>query len=466
MASILVVDDEESIRNLLDIFLRKLGHEATLVESAEEAIDLGERQEFDLVLCDLRIGLGSGIDVLKAFKASQPATEVVVITAYGSVDNVLDAMHYGAYDFVKKPFNTKELQLLIGRALEKRELSRENESLKIRLSAGSALRQGGDGGMVCESDGMRYVASMVDRVAQGKATILVSGESGVGKELVARAIHARSPRSKGPFVPINCGAIPEALIESELFGHVKGAFTGASETRAGLFKAARGGTLFLDEVGELPLQAQVKLLRVLQERRVRAVGGVRDEEIDVRLVAATNRDLVTEVREGRFREDLFYRLNVIQLQVPPLRKRQKDILPLARHFVEVNAREAGIDPPAISETVEVLLESYAWPGNVRELQNAMERAVALCGGGVIGADALPATVRGKTASMEKKAASDIMELPEDGMDLESHLEAIERHLLAQALKRSGGNRTNAAKLLGLSFRSMRYRLSKLGLDEG
>lgn len=460
MANILIVDDELSLREYLGIFLRKLGHQATLIGDARGAIALGERQDFDLILCDLCIGDQSGLDVLRAFKANQPATEVIIVTAFATVENALEAMRLGAYDYVTKPFKNQELALLIDRALEKRELSRENESLKIQLSA-SARQHRRD--LVGESPSMREVQALIDKVAQSRTNVLVVGESGVGKELVARALHHQSPRARGPFVPINCGAIPEGLIESELFGHVRGAFTGAMGDRSGLFKAAQGGTLFFDEVGELPLSAQVKLLRALQERRIRPVGGVRDIEIDVRLVAATNRNLALEVREGRFREDLFYRLNVIQICVPPLRERQEDIVPLARNFVEQNARELGIAVPVLSEAVVTQLCRYGWPGNVRELQNAMERAVTLCEGGRIEIDTLPATVRGEAVRFEDKLRLD---LPAEGLDLESHLEGLERHLLLEALARTGGNRTHAAKLLGLSFRSMRYRMAKLGLNEG
>ena len=310
---------------------------------------------------------------------------------------------------------------------------------------------------------MRTVQTLIDKVAQSKTNVLVVGESGVGKELVARALHQQSARLRGPFVPINCGAIPEGLIESELFGHVRGAFSGAIGDNPGLFKAAQGGTLFLDEVGELPLSAQVKLLRALQEKRVRPVGGVRDVEIDVRLVAATNRDLAAEVRASRFREDLFYRLNVIQICVPPLRERREDIVPLAQHFLEETASELGVGAPVLTEEVASRLCRYAWPGNVRELQNAMERAVTLCEGGCIELDTLPATVRGESVQLEDSMRLD---LPEGGLDLESHLESLERHLIQQALSRTNGNRTSAAKLLGLSFRSLRYRLAKLGFGEG
>ncbi len=460
MANILIVDDELSLREYLGIFLRKLGHQATLIGDAARAIELGERQDFDLVLCDLCIGEHSGLDVLRAFKVSQPSTEVIIVTAFATVENALEAMRLGAYDYVMKPFKNQELALLIDRALEKRELSRENESLKIQLGT-PAHRRGRE--LIGQSAAMRAVQALIDKVAQSRTNVLVVGESGVGKELVARALHQQSARLRGPFVPINCGAIPEGLIESELFGHVRGAFSGAVGDNPGLFKAAQGGTLFLDEVGELPLSAQVKLLRALQEKRVRPVGGVRDVEIDVRLVAATNRDLAAEVRASRFREDLFYRLNVIQISVPPLRERREDIVPLAQHFVEETASELGTGAPVLTEEVASRLRAYAWPGNVRELQNAMERAVTLCEGGCIELDTLPATVRGEFVHLDDSLRLD---LPEDGLDLESHLESLERHLIQQALSRTHGNRTSAAKLLGLSFRSLRYRLAKLGLSEG
>ena len=352
--------------------------------------------------------------------------------------------------------------MLVDKALEKGKLARENESMRIQLGARSRV-EGSEGIEETKSSGrgMREVYALVEKVASSKATVLIIGESGVGKELVARAVHAKSPRASAPFVPINCGAIPEGLVESELFGHVRGAFTGAQSDNPGLFKAAAGGTVFLDEVGELPLQAQVKLLRAIQEKRIRAVGGQRDFEIDVRLIAATNRDLEEEVREGRFREDLFYRINVIQVRVPPLRARREDIARLAQHFVERFSAETGRGPMVLSREAVAYLLGYDWPGNVRELENAMERAVTLSDGAIIAPDVLPASIRGVPVPVFMSSGE--LVLAQGGVDLQAILDDMERRYLQLALKETGGKKGEAAKLLGLTFRSMRYRLAKLGL---
>ncbi len=455
MARILAVDDERSMREYLEIFLRKEGHSVMTAGDVAGALALAEANEFDLVISDMKLGRGSGIDVLSAVKEAQPGVEVVMITAFATMESAIQAMKLGAYDYITKPFKNDEFSLVISKALEKRELARENESLKIRLESRQHME-----GMIGDSQVMRRIFELIDKVAQSRTTVLVVGESGVGKELVARAVHARSPRANGPFVPINCGAIPEGLVESELFGHVRGAFTNASSDRPGLFKAAQDGTIFLDEVGELPLSAQVKLLRAIQERRIKPVGGNRDIEVDARIIAATNRDLSEEVKEGRFREDLYYRLNVIQVFVPPLRARREDIPLLAQSFITRLAREAGREEMSLSREAAALLQAHDWPGNVRELENAMERAVTLNDGPIIKADVLPPQVRGVTPMpMDGELV-----LPEGGMDLTSYLDSVERKFLQMALDQAGGIKTEAAKLLGLSFRSMRYRLAKLGLS--
>jgi len=458
MARILVVDDERSMREYLEILLRKGGHEVVTVADVPSARERARSQDYDLVLSDLRVGKESGLEVLQTFKAEQPNTEVVLITAFATMENAIEAMKLGAYDYVTKPFKNEELAVLVEKALEKRHLARENESLKIRLAArepAPALIAG----MIGKSAAMQQIFALVEKVAPGRTTVLILGESGVGKELVARAIHAGGARASAPFVPINCGAIPEGLVESELFGHVRGAFTGANADRPGLFKAAQGGTIFLDEVGELPLPAQVKLLRAIQERRIKPVGGTRDFEVDARIIASTNRDLAEEVKEGGFREDLFYRLNVIQVQVPPLRERREDILALAEHFIVRYSAEA--DRPALPLSKEALayLQGYGWPGNVRELQNAIERAVTLADGAQIAADLLPQHIRGVDPAVPEAA----MVLPKGGMDLQAYLDNVERRFLRLALDQAGGIKKEAARLLGLTFRSMRYRLAKLGL---
>ncbi len=454
MARILIVDDEESMREYLEILLRKSGHEVLSVGCVSDAIELADSTEVDLVLSDLRIGRGSGLDVLKAFKLTQPKTEVVMITAYATMENAIEAMKLGAYDYVTKPFKNEELSILVRKALEKGHLLRENELLKIQLGSRNRIA-----GMIGQSPAMREVYSLVEKVAASKTTVLIVGESGVGKELVARAVHDKGPRASASFVPINCGAIPEGLVESELFGHVRGAFTGAMGEKVGLFKAANGGTIFLDEVGELTLPAQVKLLRAIQERCIRPVGGNKDIEVDVRLIAATNRDLIEEVKEGHFREDLYYRLNVIQIAVPPLRERKEDVVPLAEYFAARCASQEGRAKIVFSQEAIALLQAYDWPGNVRELENAIERAVTLTEGEVVLASGLPSPIRGVVAPV----ASDEVVLGANGIDLQSYLDGIERRFLQLALERSGGVKKEAAKLLGLTFRSMRYRLAKLGL---
>jgi len=457
-ARILVVDDERSMREMLEILLRKAGHAVVLEEDVPAACARIAEEEFDLVITDLRIGRHSGLEILERTRAAWPHTEVVVITAFASTENAVQAMKLGAYDYVIKPFKVDEMLVVVEKALEKRALVRENVSLRKQL--GERTRSGG---MIGRSPPMRELFTLIERVAPSRTTVLVSGESGVGKELVARAIHERSPRAAGPFVAVNCGAIPEGLIESELFGHEKGAFTGATHAKPGLFEMASGGTLFLDEVGELPLQVQVKLLRALQQRTIRAVGGVKDVEVDVRIVAATNRDLAAEVQAGRFREDLFYRLNVIGLKVPPLRERREDVLLLAEHFLQRFGAEQG-RKLELSREAQAALFDYDFPGNVRELENLMERAATLSESPLIDPEVFPAHVRGRSAS----AASVAAPMAGDGIppdfDLQAWLDACERQMLEKALVQTGGNKTEAARLLGITFRSMRYRLEKLQMD--
>jgi two-component system response regulator PilR (NtrC family) len=457
MARLLVVDDEPSMRVFLEVLLTKAGHTVEMAEDVAAAQRLlGATSELDLVLTDLRLGKKSGLDVLKKVKAERPETEVIVMTAYASDESDLQAMRMGAYDYVAKPFKNDELLLLVGKALEKRALAqrgqilaRDNELLREQLSARGRFEK-----MVGHSPAMQSVFSVVEKVAAARTTVLITGESGVGKELVARAVHQRSPRSAAPFVPVNCGAIPEGLIESELFGHAKGAFTGATAQKEGLFQAAQGGTLFLDEVGELPLALQVTLLRAIQERRIRPVGDTADIEVDVRLVAATNRDLEAEMRAGRFREDLFYRLNVVQIRVPPLRERREDVMPLADHFLKRFAAEHGRPVLTLAAEARRRLDEYFFPGNVRELENLIERSVALSSGLEITVDALPATLRNPGALTPEGP------LPE-GFSLAAHIEAIERALIDRALADARGVKKVAAARLGLTFRQFRHRVKRL-----
>jgi two-component system response regulator PilR (NtrC family) len=467
MARILVVDDERSMREFLDILLSKQGHDVAVAEDVAGARAVASEGGLDLVVTDLRLGDGSGLDVLREVKARSPGTEVVIVTAFATTENAVQAMKLGAYDYVLKPFKVDELRLAVDKALEHRSLLAENRVLRHR-----AGRRRDDAEILGTAPAMDEVRSLVARVAKARTTILVTGESGTGKEVVARAIHAGAGAAQ-PFVAINCAAIPEGLIESELFGHDKGAFTGAVGAKAGLFEVAGTGTLFLDEVGELPPAVQVKLLRALQERKIRRVGGSADIAVGARIVAATNRDLSEEVRVGRFREDLFYRLNVIQLRVPPLRERREDVPLFAAHFLRRFAEENGRPLPRLDPEAEKLLVEWHWPGNVRELANVLERAVTLCPGEVIGPDALPEPLRrgkaaapGATASPADalaSAAAAVPELPPAGVDLQAHLDAVERAMLEQALARAGGVKTEAARILSLSFRSLRYRLAKFGM---
>jgi two-component system, NtrC family, response regulator PilR len=454
MASILVVDDELSMREFLDILLRKEGHEVSTAADAPSALGRVAQGDLDLVITDLRLGRDSGLDVLRAVKEAAPATEVVMVTAFATTENAIQAMKLGAYDYVLKPFKVEELCLVVEKALEHRALVAENRVL--RRSAGAPKEHDLIGG----SAPIAEVRELVERVAPARTTILVTGESGTGKEVVARAIHLRGGRHDQPFVAINCGAIPEGLIESELFGHERGSFTGATEAKPGLFEVAASGTLFLDEVGELPPAVQVKLLRALQERRIRRVGGSRDLPVAARIVAATNRDLGAEVQAGHFREDLFYRLNVIQIRMPPLRDRRDDLPLFVAHFLDRFAAEQGRRPPRLAPEAERILLAHAWPGNVRELANVVERAVTLCTGDVIDPAVLPPNLRGSGAPAAPAAAA---ALPDGGLDLQAHLDAIERALLEEALARTGGVKTEAARLLSLTFRSLRYRLAKYGI---
>ncbi len=461
VAHVLVVDDEISIREFLEILLRREGHVVRLARDAHDAIARLKEHGVDLVLTDLRLPKGSGMDVLTHVAKNHPGTQVVMMTAFATTENAIDAMKAGAYDYIIKPFKVDELTVVIERALERRRLVAENVELKAALHARTGQAQ-----LVGTSEAMREVLELIGKVAPTRTTVLLTGESGTGKELVARAIHARGPRAAEPFVPINCGAIPETLIESELFGHTKGSFTGAVAEKQGLFERAGSGSVFLDEIGELPLAMQVKLLRVLQERRVRRVGGVNDLDVDCRIIAATNRNLQDEITAGRFREDLFFRLNVIQLRLPPLRDRKADIPLLAEGFVQKFAEQQDSSVKGITDAAMRLLVAWTWPGNVRELENVVERGVTLASADYLDIDSLPAPIRGAVMEPGRGSAPVVGELPKEGMNLEEALEAYERRVLEMALERTGGKKKKAAELLGLTFRSFRYRCAKLGLQAG
>ena len=452
---ILVVDDELSMREVLGITLGREGYEVMLADGGEAALRALDDVTFDLVVTDLRMRGVDGLAVLRAVRERAPGTAVVMLTAFASTDTAVEAMKLGAYDYVTKPFKLDELQLTIASALERKRLREENQALRRQLQ-----RERGVGSFVGRSRQMLEVFETIRKIADTASNVMITGETGTGKELVAQAIHHESPRASRPFVSVNCGAIPEALMESELFGHTRGAFTGAVNDARGLFAAADGGTLFLDEITEIAPSVQVKLLRAIQERSIRRVGDTRDVRVDVRLIAASNRDLATVVSEGALREDLFYRLNVIPVHLPPLRERRDDIPLLVNHFVQKLARETGRDVRGISPEALTLLEGYRWPGNVRELENAIERAIVLGGGPILGVDALPAELL-KPSTMRDVA----LEIPPEGLDLEATLESIEQRLLQAALERSGGVQTRAAELLKMSFRQFRYKLQKRGGDE-
>ncbi len=455
---LLVVDDEPALRKVLEITFRRQGHEVVAVPGVKTALEAIRQSPapFALVLTDLVMPDGSGMDVLTAAKQRSEATEVLVMTAHSTVDAALEAMRRGAYDFVTKPFSPAEIAALAQKALEKGSIVIENQRLKAHLE-----RLESDGReSLGTSPAMQKIAELITKVAKTRTTVLITGESGTGKERVARALHTQSDRAGKPFVVVNCGALPEALMESELFGHERGAFTGAAARSLGLFREAAGGTVLLDEVGELPAPLQVKLLRVLQERKVRPVGGGQEITVDVRVLAATNRDVEADVREGKFRQDLYYRLNVIRIELPTLRDRPEDVSRLADRFVHRFAAELGKDVRGLTSDALRALDVYAFPGNVRELENMIERAVALASSPAIGLGDLPPAVSGLSAS----PAPLLADLPPEGCALDEVLGEVERRLILQALARTGGVRKAAAKLLGVTFRSLRYRLAKHALE--
>ncbi len=458
MEKILVVDDEQSLREVLSIMLKRAGYAATTVADGEEAIEQLQKEIFDLVITDLRMPKVDGMEVLKAVKSASPETVVLIISAFATADSAVEAMKQGAYDYLTKPFQVDEVQLIIRNALEKRRLTAENILLKREMASQSSFAQ-----LVGQSDAMQKVFDIVRKVADSKSNVLICGESGTGKELVARAIHYNSVRSARPFVAVNCSAVPETLLESELFGHMKGSFTGAISNKAGLFEVADGGTIFLDEIGDTTPTIQVKLLRVIQEREFRRVGGSQDVKVDVRIVAATNKDLEKAVAEGAFREDLYYRLDVIPIRLPPLRLRSGDIPLLVNHFLERFSKESGKPAPTLMPEATHVLLGHEWRGNVRELENLIERVVAFSTGGPV----TESDIRGwlhRSVSPQSQGVS--TELPEDGLDLEGMINGIEKDLLLKALERSKWVKKKAARLLKLNTRSFRYRLEKYAIKGG
>ena len=450
---ILVVDDERSMREFLEIFFQREGYKVTTAPGVDEAEVHLENDDIDVVITDMQMPERGGLELLNATRELSPETAVVVITAYASTDSAIAAMREGAYDYITKPFKVDELRLVVEKALEKKELAVENQRLKSQLQS-----HAGHPTIIGNSRGIRDVFDLIGQVADTRTSVLIAGESGTGKELVARALHDQSARSEEAFVGLNCGAIPENLLESELFGHEKGSFTGAVGEKKGLFEVADGGTLFLDEVAELSLALQVKLLRAIQEKSIRRVGGTVDIDVDVRLLSASNQDLEEAVAKGRFRNDLFYRLNVIQISLPALRERREDIPPLLRHFLEKLSEVADRPMQAVSEGAMKKLMAYDYPGNVRELENIVERAVALSRGTEIKVDSLPPNV------VDTRVSTVVPLIPAEGINLQNLLDEYERSLLGEALRLSGGVKKDAAKRVGVSFRSFRYRVEKLEMD--
>jgi two-component system NtrC family response regulator len=449
---ILVVDDEAPQRELLAGFLVKQGYEVVPAVSGAEGLERLQRETFDLILTDHRMPQMSGLDLLKAAREINPEVPVVVMTAYGSVEQAVAAMKAGAYDYLGKPIDLDDLLHRIGKVRERQQLLAEVRALREDLRGRYRLE-----GIIGESGAMQEVLGVVRRVAPSTATVLIQGESGTGKELVARALHYQGPRASGPFVAVNCAALPETLLESELFGHEKGAFTGASERRVGRFEAAEGGTIFLDEIGDLTLALQVKLLRVLQERRIERLGANQPIPVDVRVLAATNQDLDRAVRERRFREDLYYRLNVVTITIPPLRRRREDLPLFLDHFLKKFAEANGKAIQGFTREARDALMKYDYPGNVRELENIVERAVLLTRREVIGLSDLPMAVQ-EGAGLAGAAAAPA--------SLPALLAQVEREKILEALRDAGGVQTRAAERLGISERALRYKLKKYGLAEG
>jgi two-component system response regulator AtoC len=454
LRSILIADDEESIRHVLAVLLEERGYEVRAVSDGEEALRELQSRDYDALVTDVRMPKLDGLSLVRAAQALNPELTIIVMSAYGSHELAIEAMKAGAYDYLGKPFRPDEVLLVLRKAEERERLRLENLRLRREIS-----RARGPSHLIAEGPAMREVMRVVEKVAPTTTTVLIEGESGTGKEVVARALHELSPRAERPFVPVNCGAIPEALIESELFGHAKGAFTDARTAKRGLFEEADGGTLLLDEVGELPMLLQPALLRVLQEGEVRRVGDSRSTKVDVRILAATNRDLTQLVQAGRFREDLYYRLNVVGVKLPPLRDREGEILALAERFLERHAARTGVPPRRLSAKALELLRRYRWPGNVRELENALERALVLSEEEEIQPDALPEPVRASAEPSPVPSALD----PDD-FSVKRAQRVLEADLIRRALERTGGNRTRAAELLELSPRALLYKIREYGLE--
>jgi two-component system response regulator PilR (NtrC family) len=454
---ILVVEDERGMREMLGILLSRAGYEVQCIEKGEMALNLlRQGLGYDLVITDLVMPEVDGIEILKETKKQNPETQVIVITAYGTTESAVQAMKQGAYDYIVKPFKVEEILVVVEKAIEKKEIIKENINLKEQIKGQYRF-----GDVIGKSKAMQDILALCRKISSTATNILISGESGTGKELIARTIHFSGSRKRGPFVPINCGAIPETLLESELFGHLKGAFTGALTSKEGLFKAAQGGTLFLDEIGELPPMLQVKILRAIQEKKIKPIGGVKEEPVDVRIIAATNKNIKEEVEKGKFRADLYWRLNVIHIHIPPLRERREDIPLMIEHFLKILSLEMGKDIKGLSQRAMQFLMNYSYPGNVRELHNILEYAITLAKGNEIDIDTFPPSL---TSELEKPSLLNLDLFKQKKTSLDEVISELERNLLLQALAQTKGIRKKAAQLLGISFRSMRYRLYKYKIN--
>jgi two-component system response regulator PilR (NtrC family) len=445
-ARILVVDDEASLRELLRIVLEAEGYRVALAATYKEATRELSQRSYDLVICDIVLPDGNGLDLLRVHHKTRPETPFAMITAHSTPAHMITSLREGAVEYLSKPFDVDNLKLIVAKHVARR----------AERPTWPSFHQ-----FVGESPIMWPILERVPQIARADSTVLITGESGTGKELLARAIHAESPRAAGPFVPVNCAALPEALLESELFGHIRGSFTGAVRDKRGLFQEAEGGVLFLDEIGEMSPAIQAKLLRALEDKKVRPVGDTREFHTDVRLIAATNQDLLRLVKDGRFREDLYYRVHVLHVQLPPLRERQEDIPVLARVFVERACQRLGVPVKEVGRDVLLVLQNCPWRGNVRELENTMEQAVAMESSSLLTIGSLPTSVVGGVVASQPDVRG--MALPEDGLDLEAHLKAIRRELMRQALTRCGGVQKEAAQFLRVSYRNFRYYAAKLNL---
>jgi len=448
---ILVIDDEESQRNILSGYLRKKGFKIFSAASGSEGVTIVKNNHIDIILSDYKMPDKTGLEVLEEVKQINPEINFVILTAYGTIENAVRAIHLGAYDYISKPVNLDELDILIGKIIEHKNLKSEINLLRNQLQEKHKISS-----IISGSPIMQEVLSMVSRAAESKATILINGESGTGKEVLAKSIHYITSRKNYPFIAVNIPALPETLLESELFGHEKGAFTGADKAKKGRFELADKGTIFLDEIGDVPLGVQVKLLRVLQEQKIERLGATENFDIDVRIIAATHQDLELKIKEGTFREDLYYRLNIVSVKIPPLRERREDILQLIEHFISKYSKENNKDDIEISREAVDLLMKYNYPGNVRELENIIERAVVLCRDNIITLSDIPNSIRGFKQE-EIITSSDVT--------LADQVEALEKKLIYDALDKSNGNQTLAAKMLGLTERNIRYKIQKYGIKK-